>query len=55
MKKQFRISLLKLNRSGLIKEINGTYSGYMGSTYIITPIAMNLIRLVKEFDIETSE
>ncbi len=45
---QFRFSLLKLNRSGFVKEISGTYTGYIGGIYVITPIATNLIHLVKE-------
>lgn len=44
----FQISLLKLSRSGFIREITGSYLGYMGGTFIITPISINLIRLVNE-------
>ncbi len=45
---QFRFSILKLNRSGFVKEISGTYTGYLGGMYAVTPIATNLFRLVKE-------
>lgn len=45
---EFQISLLKLSRSGFIKEITGSYVGYLGGTYIITPMLKKLVNLVKE-------
>lgn len=43
---EFRISLLKLARTGLIKEIVGTYVSYKGGHYIITPTFKRLMKLI---------
>lgn len=45
---EFTISLLKLARAGLIKEIVGTYSNYTGGLYLITPLFQNLMRFINE-------
>jgi hypothetical protein len=45
---QYQISLLKLTRSGFIKEITGSYVDYLGGTYIITPILKKLLCLIHE-------
>lgn len=43
----FNISLIKLARAGLIKEIVGTYTGYAGDVYRITPAFKRLMKLVQ--------
>jgi hypothetical protein len=43
----FKIALYKLSRAGLIKEIVGTYVGYTGGHYIITPAFKILMDLIK--------
>jgi hypothetical protein len=45
---QFNISLFKLSKAGLIKEIIGTYSNYTGGLYLITPLFQDLMRFLKE-------
>lgn len=45
---EFQISLLKLSRSGFIKEITGSYGDYLGGTYIITPILKKLVNLIND-------
>jgi hypothetical protein len=42
----YSVSLLKLSRAGLIKEIVGTYSSYGGHKYIITPLFQRLIKII---------
>jgi hypothetical protein len=44
---EFRISLSKLARTGLIKEIVGTYVSYSGAHYIITPIFQRLMNFIQ--------
>ena len=43
----FNISLIKLSRVGLIKEIVGPYVGYAGWLYLITPAFIQLMKLIK--------
>jgi hypothetical protein len=43
----FNISLIKLSRVGLIKEIVGPYVGYAGWLYLITPAFIRLMKLIK--------
>ncbi|MPZ07307.1 MAG: hypothetical protein GEU26_12980 [Nitrososphaeraceae archaeon] len=43
---EFRISLIKLARSGLIAEIMGVLLGYRGGVYTITPAFKKLMKLI---------
>jgi hypothetical protein len=43
----FDISLTKLTRAGLIKEIVGTYFDYAGRLYLITPAFRRLMKLIQ--------
>jgi hypothetical protein len=43
----FKISLYKLSRAGLIKEIVGTYVSYTGGHYLITPAFKRLMNFIK--------
>lgn len=43
----FNISLIKLSRAGLIKEIVGMYAGYTGWLYLITPAFKRLMKLIQ--------
>jgi hypothetical protein len=43
----FRISLYKLSRVGLIKEIVGSYADYAGGYYLITPAFKRLMEFIK--------
>ena len=42
----FRLSLTKLSNAGLIKEIVGTYSSYLGGKFIITLAFQRLVKLI---------
>jgi hypothetical protein len=44
---EFRMSLSKLARSGLIKEIVGSYFDYIGGHYIITPTFKRLMNFIQ--------
>ncbi len=46
----FSIALTKLSRAGLIKETLGTYVGYGGGLYLITPAFKRLMKLIQYFN-----
>jgi len=46
----FRIALTKLSRAGMIKETVGSYIGYAGGLYLITPAFKRLMKLIQYFN-----
>ena len=43
----FKISLYKLSRAGLVKEIVGAYVSYSGGLYLITPAFQKLMHFIR--------
>ena len=44
---EFKISLIKLNPAGLVKEIVGAHLGHSGGHYLITPTFKWLMKLIQ--------
>jgi hypothetical protein len=49
-KSQFSLSVAKLVRAGLLRQVIGTYQSYIGDAYSITPAFRTLIKLVEKLE-----
>lgn len=47
---EFELSILKLVRAGLIKQVSGTYVNYIGDAYRITRVFRMLMKLIETLD-----
>jgi predicted transcriptional regulator len=49
-KSQFGLSVAKLVRVGLLRQVIGTYQSYIGDAYSITPVFRTLMKLVEKLE-----
>jgi hypothetical protein len=45
---QYGLSITKLSRAGLIRQVVGSYIGYTGDAYMITPVFRKMIDLIQD-------